>query len=243
MESVPDHDSGSYDHEEHVGNLRLAEQQFRLACTVHLAVSNRVQTLDVPVEWTFGGHRASYLDFGLRPDQAEWAAAQLEMTATCVLAGAIRDAIVGAFPDPKRNDNPDVVNAYQISRLIRNAFSHSMISPRWSIDKNCQGCVFEIAHVIALNTAGLHDSWLDWRHYGGPLAIFHFGRFVREILLGAKIDPNRQKPSFPVLECYQQGRLILRRIDEIPTTATLVASAGRGESIDLGDGHVLRVPA
>jgi len=36
----------------------------------------------------------SYRDFGLRWDQAEWAAVQLEMTATCVLAGAIRDVIV-----------------------------------------------------------------------------------------------------------------------------------------------------
>lgn len=241
MGAVHGRDSEGSDHEAHVGRLRLAEQQFRLACTVNLAVTNNVQTLDVPVQWTFGRHRVSYLDFGLRQDQAEWAACQLEMTATCVLAGAIRDAIIGVFPDPKRNDNPNVVNAYQISRLIRNAFSHSMISPRWSIDEDCKDRVFAIDGVIALHTATLHNKPLDWHDYGGPLAVFHFVRFVRETLLDAQIDSNRQKPSFPVLECYQQGRLILRRIDEIPASAKLVASAGPGEAIDLGDGHVLRV--
>jgi hypothetical protein len=129
----------------------VAEHQFRLACTVNLAVANRAQTLDVPVEWVFGRHRVIYLDFGLRWDQAEWAAAQLEMTATCVLAGAIRDVIVEAFKNPKRDDNRDVVNAYQISRMIRKTFS---------------------------DTCNLHDKPLDWHDYGGPLVMSQFGRFV-----------------------------------------------------------------
>jgi hypothetical protein len=48
--------------------LALAEQQFRLACAVNLAVTNNVQPLDVPVEWSFGEHTVSYEDFGLRAD-------------------------------------------------------------------------------------------------------------------------------------------------------------------------------
>ena len=239
MQPRTDQNWKSVEREEVVGKLRLAEHQFRLACTVNLAVANGVQTLDVPVDWTFGRHRVGYLDFGLREDQAEWAAVQLEMTATCVLAGAIRDAILGTFQDPKRNKCPNVVNAYQISRHIRNAFSHSMVEPRWSIDKDCQGRRFAIDELIALDTTGLHDKPLEWRDYGGPLAIFHFARFVREHLLGAPVDPNRRMPGFPTLECYQQGRLVLKRVDEIPATATLVASAGRGETLDLADGHVV----
>jgi hypothetical protein len=73
------------------------------------------------------------------------------------------------------------------------------------------------------------------------MAIFFFGRFVREVLLGDKVDPERKKPSFPTTECYQQGRLILRRIDDLPAGLTEVARAGPGESIDLGDGHRLYV--
>jgi hypothetical protein len=154
------------DREQHIGRLKLAEHQFRLACTVNLAVTNRVQSLDVPVEWTFGRHRVRYLEFGLRQDQADVASCQSEMTATCVLAGVICDAVLGTFKSPKRHDNGDVVSAYQISRMIRNAFSHSMVSPRWSIDQDCKNREFTIDGVISLDTAKLHEKLLDWRDYG-----------------------------------------------------------------------------
>lgn len=200
------------DRELHLGRLKLAEHQSRLACTVNLAVTNSVQTLDVPIEWTFGRHRVSYEDFGLREDQAEYAAVQLEMTATCVIAGVLRDALVALFPNPREQNNPNVVASYQISRMIRNAFAHSMLCPRWSIDEDCRDKAFAIDDVISLNTTGLNGTLLEWRHYGGPLAIFRFGRFVREVLLGDAVDPNRRKPPRPTVECYQQGRLILQRI-------------------------------
>lgn len=227
--------------EAYINPLKLAEHQFRLACTVHLGVSNGVQSLDVPVEWTFGCHRVSYEDFGLRSDQAELAASQLEMTATLVVAGAIRDAIVGLFPAPKDHADHNVRAAYQISRLIRNAFAHSFIAPRWSVDADCRDMTFTINGIIELNTTSLHDSYLNWRHYGGPLAIFAFGRFVREILLNDRVDPQRAKPPFPTLECYQQGRLILHRTDEFPMDTVEVGHAGPGERLDLGGGHHLFV--
>ncbi len=227
--------------DKHLNRLRLAEHQFRLACTVHLAVANGVQTLDVPVEWSFGKHRVSYEDFGLRSDQADYAALHLEMTATFVLASVIRDVIVGLFDNPKADTNSSVVAAYQISRLVRNAFAHSMLYPVWSIDADCHAKTFAIDNVISLNTTGLHGKPLEWPDYGGPLAMLYFGRFVREVLLNDKVDPNRSKPPFPSIECYQQDRLIARRIEKLPPNLTEVASAGPGEFIDLGDGHRLHV--
>ena len=170
-------------------------------------------------------------------DQAELAAPCLEMTTTFVIAAAIRDALVGCFPNTKQHSNQDVVCAYQISRMMRNAFSHSMIYPVWSIDEDCKDRTFTIADIISLNTAGLHGKPFNWRDYGGPLAVFKFGRFVRETLLGDKIDPKRKKPPFLTIKCYQQGRLLLRRVDELPESAVIVAEAGPGESLDLGDGH------
>jgi hypothetical protein len=182
-----------------------------------------------------------YEDFGLRSDQADYATFQLEKTATFVVAGVIRDALVGLFENPKAHPNPGVVDSYQISRMIRNAFAHSMLYPRWSIDDDCRDRTFAIEEVISLNTTGLNSRELDWRDYGGPLAIFYFGRFVREVLLGDKVDPARKKPPFPTVESFQQGRLVLRRIDEQPADAEEVARAGPGESIPLGGGHYLRV--
>lgn len=229
------------DRERHLNRLKLAEQQFRLACTVHLAVTNGVQVLDVPVEWTFGKHRVSYADFGLRVDQADVAAFYLEMTATFSIACVIRDAISKLFTNPKNDLDQRVVAAYQISRMIRNAFAHSMLYPEWHIDDDCRDKRFCIDQVISLNTTDLDRKPLRWQDYGGPLAIFYLGRFVRETLLGDKIDPSHQKPPYPTVESYQQGRMILRRVDELPDDV-LIASVGPGERLELGGGHYIEVP-
>ena len=62
-------------------------------------------------------------------------------------------------------------------------------------------------------------------------------------LLGDKVDPNRNKPDYPTIQSYQQGRLILtKRSEPIPDNAIMVASAGPGEKLHLGDGHYLVVP-
>ena len=229
--------------EKHVGRIKVAEQQFRLACTVHLAVTNERQTLDVPVEWSFGEHRVSYQDFGLRVDQAPLASAALEHTATLVLVSVMRDAIVECFPNPKESADPRVVAAYQISRIIRNAFAHSMVDPVWSIDADCADKTFEIDDVLSLNTTGLHESRLDWRHYGGPLAIFRLGRFVREVLLKSPIDPGRELPACPSTTSYQMGRLVLRKVDQLPLDAIEIARVGPGETIEFGDGYRITVPS
>lgn len=117
-----------------------------------------------------------------------------------------------------------------------------MMSPKWSIDDDCKNSRFVIDGIISLDTTGLHGKPLQWRTYGGPLAIFYFGRFVRQTLLHDPVDPQRRKPAYPTLECYQQGRLILRRIDELPADCIEIGRASPGEAIDLGDGHVIRVP-
>lgn len=226
--------------DQHLNRLRLAEQQFRLACTVHLAVANEAQTLDVPVEWTFGTHRVFYEDFGLRPDQAPGAALHLEMTATFVMASVIRDAIVALFENPKSHTDARVADSYQISRLVRNAFAHSMLYPVWSIDDDCRDRTFAIESVIALQTAGLHGTFLEWKHYGGPLAIFYFGRFVRGVLLGDPVDPHRQKPTFPKIVCYQQGRLIARRLRNASEAPPEALKLPAGKALKLGHGHWLR---
>jgi hypothetical protein len=227
--------------EKHVDRIKVAEQQFRLACTVHLAVTNERQPLDVPVEWSFGKHRVSYQDFGLRVDQAPLAAAALEHTATLVLVSVIRDAIVECIPNPRDSADPQVVAAYQISRIIRNAFAHSMVDPIWSIDADCTDKTFEIDGVLSLNTTGLNESRLDWRHYGGPLAIFRLGRFVREVLLKSPIDPTRELPACPSTTSYQMGRLVLRKVDQLPPDAVKVARAGPGETVKLGGGYEIVV--
>lgn len=85
--------------------------------------------------------------------------------------------------------------AYQISRLVRNAFAHAPFSPTWSIDPDC-------------------------RHYGRTLALFGLCRFVRTEILK---DVNAPRTVVPIPQnlIYQVGDLILRK-EEIPAGAVRV---------------------
>ncbi len=227
------------DRETHIQNLFTAELQFRLASAVRLAVTGNRQPLDLPMEWTHGQHRVRYEEIALRQDQADYAACFLHRSTTYLMAVAMKDAIRAVVPDPKSSSDSNVRAAYQIARLIRNAFAHAPFSPTWSIDPDCRGTTFAVADLIALDTTGLHGTTFDWRHYGGLLALFRLCRFVRTEILKDQA-PARKVVPIPGRVIYQQGDLILEKVDEIPPDAVPVDVNKRLDGgIDLGGGHVL----
>jgi hypothetical protein len=131
------------------------------------------------------------------------------------MAVAMKDAIAATVKDPKTSP------AFQIARMIRNAFAHAPLSPTWRIDKYCLDRVFEIPDIVTLNTKGLDETPFDWRHYGGPLALFRLCRFVRIEILKDQPPPRKPVPV-PANTLYQQGNLILRKVDAIPEGAVLI---------------------
>jgi hypothetical protein len=205
--------------EQQIVNLLTAEFQFRLASAVRLATTRQIQPLDLPLEWSHGSHEVSYDEIALTLDQADYAAFFLHKSATYLMALTIKDAIRAAVHDPKSSPDPNVRAAYQIARLIRNAFAHAPFTPIWSIDPDCRNKVFTVANIITLDTTGLDRTVFDWRHYGGPLAIFHLCRFVRFEILKDPQKPRKSKPV-PKSIIVQQGDLILTTVDEIPPGAT-----------------------
>jgi hypothetical protein len=207
--------------EKQIAHLFAAELQFRLASAVRLAATNDAQPLDLPQKWIHGNHQVEYEEIALRPDQADYAARHLHRSATYLMAVAIKDAIRAVAHDPKHADDP-VRSAYQIARLIRNAFAHAPFSPVWSIDPDCRDVIFEVPDVIVLKTLGLHGVSFERRHYGGPLALLRLCRFVRiEILKDVK--QSRAVVPIPQQMIYQLGDLILTKVDGIPVGAVRVA--------------------
>jgi len=193
----------------HIDLLFTAELQFRLASAVRLAVTMENQPLDLPQEWSHGKHKVSYREVALRQDQADFAAWSMHRSATFLMAVAMKDAITAGVPDPKNATNSDVQAAYQVSRLIRNAFAHSPFNPVWSIDPDCRNRVFEVSGVVLLDTTDLQGVEFNWRHYGGPLAMLHLCRYVRFEILKDLKRPRKKLPS-PKNIYYLQGNLILR---------------------------------
>jgi hypothetical protein len=225
--------------EKHIAYLFTAELQFRLASAVHLATTLNAQPLDLPTEWTHGKHSVKYDEIALRPDQAYYGAYFLHRSSAFLMAMAMKDAIRATVNDPKNSTNPDVRSAYQIARIIRNAFAHAPLSPAWSIDKDCRDQVFEIRNIITLNTKGLDGTPFDWRHCGGPLALFRLCRFVRIEILKDPLTTRKPVPV-PVNTVYQQGNLILRKVDAIPAGAVPIKLEPLPDgSIHLGGGHFI----
>lgn len=226
--------------ERHIEQLFTAELQFHLASAVRLATTLNVQPLDLPMEWTHGQHRVQYGEIALRPDQADYAACFLHRSATFLMAVAMKDAIRAVVPDPKNSNNSDVQAAYQIARLIRNAFAHAPFSPKWSIDPDCRDKVFAIPDVIALDTKDLDGAEFDWHKYGGPLALFRLCRWVRFEILKDSMAPRKVVPLAGNV-VYQQGDLIVRKVKEIPANARPVKVEKLSEGgVSLGGGYFIR---
>jgi len=226
------------DLEFHCRQMFTAELQFRLAFAVRIAVNADRQPLDLPMEWVHGQHSVRYEEIALREDQAKFAADSLHRSATFLMAVAMKDAIRAAVHDPKASTDSNVRAAYRISRLVRNAFAHAPFSPSWSIDEDCRDQTFAIPELIEFKTAGLHGTPFDWVHYGGPLALFRLGRFVRAEILKAPPSPRTVVP-IPNQAIYQQGNWVFEKVDQISPGAAFLAPSADG-TIDLGDGHVLQ---
>jgi hypothetical protein len=251
--------------ERHIQHLFAAELQFRLASAVPLATNMNQQPLDLPMEWTHGQHLVRYEEIALRQDQADYAAILIHRSVTYIMAVAIKDAIEavtlglpkavrkqgsdikravrevipGVAAKPWTCSDDDVVAAYHIARLIRNAYAHAPFAPVWMIQRELEDTVFAIPDVIHLDTKGLHGTPFDWRHYGGPLAMFRFCRFIRVRVLGDQPTPRTAVP-LPGNVIYQQGDLILRKIDGIPPEAVPVEIEPLPDGgIPLGGGHIL----
>ncbi|MEY2485958.1 MAG: hypothetical protein QOH39_1606 [Verrucomicrobiota bacterium] len=222
-----------------IQHLRLAELQFRLASAVRLASTFKTQPRDLPIDWSHGKHRVRYDEIALSQEDADYAAWSLHRSATFLIAVAIKNAIRAAVADPKTDNDADVRYAYQIARLIRNAFAHAPFDPVWSIDADCRNRVFAVGDIIRLDTVNLHDQHFDWRHYGGPLALLRLSQFVRTEIL------KETEPLSPVIpmaqEMYiQQGDLILMKVDEIPADAVPVKIERLPDGgLPLGGGHVV----
>jgi hypothetical protein len=154
-------------------------------------------------------------------------------------AVAVKDAIRAVVSDPGASAESDVRAAYQIARLIRNAFAHAPFSPIWSIDPDCLNTAFEITDVIRLDTTDLHGKAFDWHHYGGPLALYRLAQFTRIQVLRDNPPPRKVLP-IPTNVVYQQGNLILRKVDEIPRDAVPVRVERLPDGrIPLGGGHFI----
>jgi len=194
----------------HIETLRLVEMQFQLMLSVRLACSLKNQSLYVPDTWIFGNQKVEGHEIQLTLDEADEAATLLEHTIVHVLSLHIRRAILDTCGTPKEYKNADIISAFQISRLIRNAYSHSPNIPTWSIEANFQDKIFQIENVIHLNTKDLDNRAIRWQDYGGMISLWRLSQWVRlNVLNDVKDDLEEKKARYNSSHITQQGRCII----------------------------------
>lgn len=200
--------------------LKAAEVQFRLASAVRLATTSKRQPLDLPIEWSHGKHKVKYKEIALSHEEADWAACDMHRATTYLMAVQIRNAVKNIFQDPRNHKNENIRSTYQIARLIRNAFAHQPFHPIWVIDEDCKDKIFEIKNIIKLDTHNLDGECFDWHHYGGTLALLRLSQFTRKNILEEPEIPaeNVKYPTKSDVIYYQQGNLLLRKVDKIAKT-------------------------
>jgi hypothetical protein len=172
--------------QEHAGLLKLAERQFQLVLAVRFGCTFGTQPLKVPRVIQYGRRVVTEDDVALTRDEADEAAAVLEHTATYTLSLQMVQAMKDAFVSPRKHGDQNVRAAFEISRLLRNAYAHQPFRPHWSIDPECQNQVYEAAGIARLNTTGLQGRPVRWQDYGGKLALFWLSRYVRSAIWPAE---------------------------------------------------------
>jgi len=138
---------------------------------------------------TYGKHVLNADEMRLSSDDAALAASVLDHTVTLSLAVWIRQAFQDVLPDARNSEDWNIRSAFEISRLIRNAFSHSPADPTWNIDPICRNKNFVVEDVIQLNTTDIDGSHFDWCDYGGPIALYRLSQWVRQYILAAPLPP------------------------------------------------------
>ena len=204
---------------EYINMLKLYEKQFQLVASVRLACSIKTQPLLVPDIWIYGKYKLEGQQIQLTPDSADEASAFLEHTVIYAWAIHLLNAISEMMEDPGQDNDQNIVAAFQISRLMRNAYAHSPFIPKWTIKSKFQNKIYVIQGVISVDTTNLNNKNVEWKHYGGFIALWNLSKWVRVNILNDKEQQCSTDNTYIPSKIIQQGRLILNRNCNIPKDA------------------------
>lgn len=176
---------------EHVEALRLFSLQLRLLLSVGWEIRWVPSKV---VGMTYGLHALSKEELTLSLNDRQDGGAALEHTATFTLALAVTQALRDVFVKPREHAEADVRAAFEIARLLRNAYAHQPFRPTWSIDPDCVGKVYEVADVIHVDTGNLQGRPVRWQDYGGKLALLRLCERVRDRIAVEALPASSSAP-------------------------------------------------
>lgn len=164
--------------------LANAKAHFKLVYGL-TATKPSIQYLD---EFAFGKHHLRGDALSLTKEEEVHAFAMLEHTGTYLAAIQVHTVLEALHqPDPFMIADAAIADAFQIARLIRNAFAHNPFAPHWEV-KGKWRRVYDVPRVIHLDATNLDGSNVRREHYGGPLAILVFLEFAIGIVERRRLE-------------------------------------------------------
>ena len=143
------------------------------------ATHPRVTYLDT---FSFGGYVAHRKELSLSPAREKQAFAALEHCGTYLAAVQVHSALESIYPGPFHIPESEIAAAFQIARLLRNAFAHNPLGPVWEIRDAWKNQIFDVPGAIRLDTSGVDGQAMKRKHYGGPLAILGLLGYAESIV-------------------------------------------------------------
>jgi hypothetical protein len=173
--------------EAYIRSLELAANQYKLSLQTTAAAHKGASWIgplfpQCLAGMSYGGVHLDRQDLQLSPDDAATASSALEHSAMLMLAIAVDTAFEKNITNRFNAPDPEVAVAARIARILRNTFSHNPFFPKWECTNPNHVGVFNIPNVISLNTLAVNGQEVDWRHYGGPLAILRFLEHCKSLL-------------------------------------------------------------
>ena len=154
--------------------------------SIHLKLAFGLQASQPTVSYldafSWGHHVAEHDELALTREQEDQAFAALVHCATYISAVQVHTALESVHDDPFQIREADVASAFQISRLIRNAFAHNPFIPVWEVREAWKNRRFVVPDVITLDTANLDRKPVRREHYGGPIAILRLIEFADRVV-------------------------------------------------------------
>ncbi len=166
------------EYDEYKNSLNNAALYFKLAFGL-TATPPKIEYLQF---FSYGQHVAKFEELFLTSDEEKYAFPMLEHCATYLCVVQVHTVLEAIHDDPFSISEPEVQSAFQIARLIRNAFAHNPFAPVWKFGEKYENQYYVVQNVISLKTSGLNNNSVTRKHYGGPLAILRLLEFTCEVL-------------------------------------------------------------
>jgi hypothetical protein len=185
--------------------------------------------------FSYGGLVARHDELSLTATEEERAFAALEHSATYLSAVQVHTALEAVHSAPFHIAEADIGSAFQIARLLRNAFAHNPFNPVWEIRGVWQERQFVVPDVITLDTTGLHGTSVCREHYGGPIAILRLIEYADKVIK-LRGSENAAYPHDGV-NSADEGSLILFSLNHRNTPINSVARPAHGPARhEIGEG-------